>query len=135
MTPGSLPMLCRLPAMCALALCLRLGVCMEASAAEYQWSVPVPSVTSEEPGGPPRAFLWIPPTCQRVRAVVVGQHNMLEEPVLEHPAFRAALAELGMAAIWVTPAIDGQFRDGKTSGARFEAMFRALAEESGYPEL
>ncbi|MEZ0273791.1 MAG: hypothetical protein ACAH88_02710, partial [Roseimicrobium sp.] len=108
---------------------------MEAVAAEYQWSVPVPSVTSEETGGPPRAYLWIPPTCQRVRAVVVGQHNMLEEPLLEHPAFRAALAELGMAAIWVTPAIDGQFRDGKTSGARFEEMFRAVAEESGYTEL
>jgi hypothetical protein len=135
MTSGPLPVLFRLPALFALALSLSVGGRMSASTAEYQWSVPVPSVVSEETGGPPRAYLWIPPDCQRVRAVVLGQHNMLEEPVLEHPAFRAALAELGMGAIWVTPALDGTFREGKVSGARFENMFQALAEESGYAEL
>lgn len=120
-----------------LVLALYLGICgrLSASTAEYQWSVPVPSVVSEETGAAPRAYLWIPPDCQRIRAVVVGQHNMLEEPVLEHPAFRATLAELGMASIWVTPALDGTFREGMVSGARFENMFQALAEESGYAEL
>lgn len=135
MTSGPLPVLFRFLSIIVLALFLSAGGRASASTAEYQWSVPVPSVISEETGGPPRAYLWIPPDCQRVRAVVLGQHNMLEEPVLEHPTFRAALAELGMAAIWVTPALDGTFREGPASGARFESMFRALAEESGYVEL
>lgn len=68
-------------------------------AAVWQWSVPVESVTSTENNDHPRAFLWIPPNCQRVRAVVVGQHNMIEEGILEHPAFRKALSETGMAPV------------------------------------
>src|SRR5438094_6145129 len=61
-------------------------------AADWQWSVPVESVTSPETNDHPRAFLWIPPNCQRVRAVVLGQHNMEEEPIIEHPKFRAAIS-------------------------------------------
>jgi hypothetical protein len=77
-----------------------------AHAAEWQWSAPVTSVVSAENNDHPRAFLWIPPSCERVRGVVVGQHNMEEEPILEHPTFRAALRELGFAAVWVTPGWD-----------------------------
>ena len=57
----------------------------------WQWSVPVASAVSEETREPPRAFLWVPPTCARVRAVVVGQHNMLEEPLFENPVFWTAV--------------------------------------------
>jgi len=104
-------------------------------AAEWQWSVPVASATSDETQGPPRAFLWIPPTCERVRAVVVGQHNMLEEPLFENPAFRAGLSTLGIAEVWITPALGGQSRFGAAERALFEGLFRLLAEASGYGEL
>ena len=57
-------------------------------AAEWQWSVTVDSVVSPETQAHPRAFLWIPPDCRRVRAVVVGQHNLIEEGILEDTAFR-----------------------------------------------
>jgi hypothetical protein len=106
-----------------------------AGAAEWQWSAQVTSVVSPETDGHPRAFLWIPPNCARVRAVVVGQHNMLEEPLLEHPTFRATLAELGVAEIWVTPALGGAAKFGAEEVAQFDGMFRALAAESGYTEL
>jgi hypothetical protein len=106
-----------------------------ADAADWQFSVPVESVTSSENNDHPRAFLWIPPYCQRVRGVVVGQHNMQEEPIFEHPKFRAALSELGFAEIWITPAIDLFFRFDKGAGAHFDAMMTALAQESGYSEL
>lgn len=106
-----------------------------AVAAEYQWSVELPSVSSEETKGPPRGFLWIPPDCQRVRGVVLGQHNMLEEPVLEHPTFRAALSELGFAEVWVTPPLGGQTKFGAEESLHFQEMFRALAEASGYSEM
>jgi hypothetical protein len=104
-------------------------------AADWQWSVSVDSVTSSETNDHPRAFLWIPPHCQRVRAVVVGQHNMEEEGILEHPAFRQALAELGLAEVWITPSIDLFFRFDKGAGEHFNEMMNALAKESGYDEL
>ena len=115
---------------CCISACLPV-----IHAAEWQWSVPVTSVTSGETNDHPRAFLWIPPQCQRVRAVIIGQHNMLEEGILEHPALRAALAEEGIAEIWVTPAIDGVFRFDQGAGEHFEKMLAALAKESGYGEL
>ncbi len=114
---------------------LLLGAVPNARAVEYQWAVAVNSVVSDETKGPPRAYLWIPPDCGRVRAVVVGQHNMLEEGLLAHPAFRAALAELGFAAVWITPAIDGVFHSDRGAGGHFETMLADLAAESGYAEL
>jgi hypothetical protein len=114
------------------ATCL-LGRCL--SAVEWQWSVPVESVVNEETNDHPRAFLYIPPNVERVRAVIVGQHNMLEEGILEHPALRRALAETGMAAVWVSPAFDGTFQADHDAGGHFEKMMAALAAESGYAEL
>jgi len=104
-------------------------------AAEWQWSVPVSSVTSEETKEPPRAFLWIPPTCERVRAVVVGQHNMLEEPLFESAVFRKTLAELNFAEIWISPPLGGQEQFGEREQALFEEMLSRLADASGYDEL
>jgi len=105
------------------------------SAAEWQWSVPIPGVTSPETDGPPRAFLWIPPECERVRGLVVGQHAMGEEPILEHAVFRAALSDLGFAAIWITPPLDLVFDFERGIGAHFDAMLTALAHDSGYNEI
>src|SRR5882724_10429595 len=97
-----------------------------ATAAEWQWSVPM---------GTGRAFLWIPPDCARVRGVVVGQNNMLEEGILEHATMRQTLAQLGLAEVWIAPPFDNVFQFDRGAGERFEQMMRALASESGYGEL
>ena len=102
------------------------GMILSLSAVEWQWSVPV------EKG---RAFLWIPQDCKQVRAIVVGQHNMIEQGILEHPEFRKTLAELGMAEIWIAPPMDGVFRFDQGAGEKFDAMEKALSEVSGYREL
>ena len=102
-----------------------------AHAADWQWSVPVPVPNKPDS----RAFLWIPPHCNEVRAVVVGQHNMIEQGILEHPAFRKTLAELSIGEIWVAPPFDGVFKFDQGAGAQFETMMKALAKESGYAEL
>jgi len=106
-----------------------------ARAAEWQWSATVDGVTSGETKAAPRAFLWIPPNCARVRGVVVGQHNMQEEPILEHAAFRKTLADLGFAAVWVTPTFNSTFRFDQGAGEPFDAMMRSLAQVSGYGEI
>ncbi|MBN8825480.1 MAG: hypothetical protein J0I82_25860 [Spirosoma sp.] len=106
----------------------------------WQWSVPVQSVTSSETNDHPQAFLWIPDKCQYVRGVVVGQHNMLEEGIFEHPDFRKTMIRLGFAIVWVTPMFNQTFdwnptRSSKGAGIEFTDMMTRLAEVSGYTEL
>jgi hypothetical protein len=105
-----------------------------ARAAEWQWSIPLTGVTVGDEGQP-RAFLWIPPDCTHVRAVVMGQNNMEEEPILENPRFRAALAELGFAEVWTTPGFDLFFRFDRGAGDRLTRIMNDLATESGYQEI
>ncbi len=94
----------------------------------WQWSTPI---------GEGRAFLWIPERCRQVRAVVIGQDNMIEQGILEHPAMRAELSELGIAEIFIAPPYD-TFQDATNNdAATFElnSMLKSLADESGYSEL
>ena len=104
-------------------------------AAEWQWSVQIPSIISQETDAHPQAFLWIPADCEQVKAVVVGQHNMCEETLFENPLFRRHMREAGIALVWITPILDFPW-DVKT-GCN-EALLTAiddLAEVSGYSEL
>jgi len=103
--------------------------------AEWQWSAQVKSVISSETNDHPRAFLWIPANCKQVRGVVVGQHNMLEEGILEHAKFRKTLSELEFAEVWVTPMMNMNFDFNHSAGDQFNDMMQALAAESGYKEL
>ena len=112
-----------------LAAWLAAGLALAARAdAVWQWSAPV---------GAGRAFLWIPPSCRQVRGVVVGQHNMIEEGILQHPHFRVELARLGLAEIFIAPPCES-WQDATNNAAaneRFNALLQALAAESGYGEL
>lgn len=120
----------------SLLLFLQLIAALPLAAAQYQWSATVDEVVSSETNDHPRAFLWIPPACQRVRALVIGQHNMEEEPILEHPAFRKTMGELCFAEIWVTPAMgSNHFRFDQGAGAMLDALLQRLAGKSGYREL
>ena len=112
-----------------------LAGAVAAMAADWQWSSEVAGVISSEHNKPPRAFLWVPPQCAQVRGVVVGQHNMEEEDILEHPAFRRVMGEIGFAEVWISPGIDRTFDYTKGAGEHFDGMMHALAELSGYSEL
>ncbi|MCX6236399.1 MAG: hypothetical protein NTY07_02390 [Bacteroidia bacterium] len=114
-------------------VCLMLSTFTQA--AVYQWSVAVSSVVSNETNDHPLAFLWIPENCKQVRAVLVGQHNMTEEDIFEHPKFREQMAKLGIAEVWVTPGFNFLFDFNQGAGEQFEEIMKALAKESGYREL
>src|SRR4051812_6560737 len=103
----------------ALIAFVLLSAGIAAHAQEWQWMVPVDSVVSKETNANPNAFLWIPPGCKQVRGVVVGQHNMIEEGIFEHPAFRKVLAEIGFAEIWITPGPDLVFNFNKGAGEAY----------------
>ncbi len=123
-----------------LQIYLMVGLCIvfalpKSIAAEWQWSVTIPSTTSAETEEHPQAFLWIPSDCRQVKAVVVGQHNMCEETLFENPAFRRKMQEAGIALVWITPILD--FPWDVTNGCN-DALLTALddlAEVSGYTEL
>ncbi|HTL74344.1 MAG TPA: hypothetical protein VL863_13665 [bacterium] len=102
------------------------GIAASAPAAEWQWSVPM---------GKGRAFLWIPPQCKQLRAVVVAQNNMIEQGILEHPDFRKMLAEEGIGEVFIAPPFEFIFRFDKDAGERFNDVMKRLAEASGYSEL
>lgn len=104
-------------------------------AAVWQWSAPLEGTVSPETQAAPRAYLWIPPTCQKLRGVVLGQHNMEEEPILEHLGFRKALADLQFAAVWITPPLGMDLQADTALGGRFEGILSALGAISGYTEL
>lgn len=101
--------------------------------AVWQWSVPVKAEKPEN--GSSRAWLWIPPNCQHVRGVVVAQNNMEEISILENPKFRAVLAKMNFAEVWVAPFFDHLFRFDEGAGETFNDMMDRLADESGYSEL
>jgi hypothetical protein len=105
-----------------------LPLCLTAQAEDsvWQWSVP----TAEG-----RAFLWVPEACERVRAVIVGQHNMSEERVFEHPSMRREFTQLGIAEVWIVPNSEPVFDFAQGAGERFEEILNNLAAESGYAEL
>lgn len=104
-------------------------------AQEWQWSVVIDKVSSNENHDHPRAFLWIPPGCKQVRGVVVGQHNMLEERIFEHNDFRRALAAINFSKVWVTPGPDLIFNFNKGAGEHFNYMIQKQGNASGYTEL
>ena len=108
-----------------------------ANAAVWQWSVSVPSVTMSDGKTHPRAFLWIPPDCRQVRAVVFAQYNMLEDPLLQDHEFRRTLADLNMAEILVAPTFDTwqESTNNDAVNKHFDALLKSLADESGYTEV
>jgi hypothetical protein len=87
------------------------------------------------PDGEARAYIWVPENCERVRGLVVANHNMVEQGILEHRAMRDTLARLGFAEVWVVPYLDATFDFNKGAGEHFQRVINDLAERSGYTEL
>lgn len=104
-------------------------------AAEWQWSVRINDFVSSETNDHPQAFLWIPPQCKQVRAVIVAQHNMLEEGILEHSKFRKEMAKSGIAEVWITPGVSQNWDPTTNAQQVFENMLDSMSTISGYTEL
>jgi hypothetical protein len=102
----------------------------------YQWSLPIDSMVSKENNDHPRAFLWIPPDCRQVRAIVIAEQNMEEEQIFQDSAFRKAMGELGFAEIWITPPMESiHFRFDKGEGDLLDKLLKDFAALSGYQEI
>lgn len=60
----------------------------------YQFSVPV---------GAAEAYLWIPPACPNIKAVMIALNNLTERCWLEDRLIRKMAAKEGIGIIWVGP--------------------------------
>lgn len=105
------------------------------NASEWQWSTKINGYTSSETNDHPRAFLWIPPTCKQVKAVLVGQHNMLEEGIFEDATFRKKMSKIGVAEIWISPGISQDWNPESCVQELFNTLLDSLASISGYTEI
>ena len=99
-----------------------------AAAADWQFSVPTDAKGA-------RAFLWIPPTCARVRGLIIGQQVILEKLMLEDPQVRAAAEREGLAEVFLVPAKIGAFDDHDKGGEVLQGILDRLAAASGYDEI
>jgi hypothetical protein len=84
-----------------------------------------------------RAYLWIPPACERVRGIILGQQVILEKLAFEYPAIRLVASEQCLAEVLVYPGFDTEFHYGKdrAAGEILQRILDALATDSGYAEL
>ena len=87
-------------------LSILFGGRMTSVAAEWQWSVQISGIVSNETNDHPQAFLWIPSDCVQAKGVMIGTHNMTEETLFENALFREKMSEIGLALIWITPGWD-----------------------------
>ncbi|MGM8362199.1 hypothetical protein ACSV4D_09815 [Flavobacterium sp. ARAG 55.4] len=109
--------------------------CPNSYAQVWQWSIPVKGMISDETKQHPQAYLWIPENCKQVKGIVFGQHNMIEEEMLEHAYFRKVMAELGFAEVWVTPVVSWMYNTTRGEDKIITEMFQELANVSGYQEV
>ena len=112
-----------------------VALSLSAQTAVWQWSTEVPNTSAHPKYAHPQAYLWIPSTCQEVKALIVAQHNMEEISILEDDGFRERMAELGVAELWICPRFNlpFDFTDGAWEG--LDAVLERLAADSGYGEL
>lgn len=92
-------------------------------------------------------YLWVPPTCKRIRGVVVMGHNVPEQWMGGHPALRAVCAGQGLAILYTCGSfrlaavnyVDGRVMSpaekGRHNIAFLQQILDGLATESGYEEL
>lgn len=117
-------------------LILFLATALPARAAVYQWSATVDEVISRESKGHPRAFLWVPEACKRVRAIVIAPQNMQEEQLFQNAEFRQTLSDLDFAEIWIVPPMGtNDFRFDQGDDKILEHLLANLADCSGYTEI
>jgi hypothetical protein len=108
-------------------LCVLSGLLQ---AAEWNFSVPVAAAKKET-----RAFLWIPPSCERVRGVIFAQQVILEKVALEDPAIREAATRENLAIVFVVPGCLGDFDEKGGAALALQRILDDLASVSGYTEI
>lgn len=95
---------------------------------QYQWVIDMEDVQGE-------AFLWIPPTCEHLNAIVFSQQNMTEETLFGNSKFLKRMEESGIGILWLAPGLWQQWNVQDHCEEHFYRTLHRLADISGYAEL
>ncbi|MFP5042523.1 T9SS type A sorting domain-containing protein [Parasediminibacterium sp. JCM 36343] len=98
----------------------------------WQYSLQIKGCTGS---GQPRAYMWIPPNCSKLRGMVLPQNNMEEFSVVENQQFRDSMASINFGIIWISPAFEFLYNVQEGARETFLQMMADLASLSGYGEL
>ncbi len=99
----------------------------------WQWHADVPGSINKK--GKTKAYLWVPPDCDRLQGLVLAQHNMEEISIIESKAFRKAMSELHFGIVWYNPMFNFVFNFEEGAGELLNQSLKALAAKSGYSEI
>jgi hypothetical protein len=113
----------------SLALIVFVAVIANASPALWQYNVPSSSG---------KAFLWIPPSCETVRGLLVMGQLAIEGELIGDPEVRKSCTESDIGIVYFQPHVSGTFlywTPGNTDTQTWLAAFDDLAKRSGHPEI
>ncbi|MEI7833813.1 MAG: hypothetical protein WCJ56_11540 [bacterium] len=116
-----------------------LGVVLVAQAAVYQYRVTPPRADAS----PGNAYLWIPPSADQVRGVIVAGKTSIEVAMFKDAQIREVCSQQKLALVLLMPSLDFRDADLKvhpetqmaTGGARLQGILDLLAKVSGHAEL
>ena len=98
----------------------------------WQWNTILHFTDNEGKNYSASPYLWIPPTCKKLNAVMVASTAVLEQTTVEDPGIRAVCAKYGIAIVWS----DTQFYHDETTGLKqIDDILAHFSEISGYDEL
>jgi hypothetical protein len=99
---------------------------------DWQWRTTVSLIDNKGNKYTANPYLWIPPTCKKIKAVMVMSTAVIEQTMVEDPDIRAVCAKHNIAIMWSSDQI---YRDDVTITSQIEQILAAFARISGYDEL
>lgn len=99
---------------------------------DWQWRTSISTTDNKGNAYTLTPFLWIPPACQKISAVLVASNAVLEQTMVEDPDVRAVCAKHGFAILWSS---DNFYHDDVTATGQIQSMLQAFSTLTGYTEL
>ena len=98
----------------------------------WQWNITLSLTDNAWKNYDVSPYLWIPPTCTKINAVMIASTATIEQSIVEDPAIRAVCRKYNIAIVWS----DTQFyHDEQTGLKQIQDILGGFAEVSGYDEL
>lgn len=98
----------------------------------WQWTTTLQLTDTTRKNYSVSPYLWIPPTCAKLNAVVFASTAVIEQVLVESPEIRSVCAKQGIAIVWS----DTQFYHDEITGLKqIQDILNKFAALSGYNEL
>jgi hypothetical protein len=98
----------------------------------WQWNISLSLTDNAGKNYDVSPYLWIPPMCAKINAVMFASTATIEQSIVEDPSIRSVCKKYGIAIVWS----DTQFyHDEQTGLKQIQDILDGFADVSGYSEL